>query len=208
MNWKFDPALSSADYLALARSFPLPTKFPIEFRWILDSEVVDFGVHRGHVDQLLDRRNWSATVVRDGRKPRVFIDAYVNRSNNLEIRSVGGCQKIYFEDDFTRPFLREATSGHYGVHRSVGEIMWIKDFGGLQWIAIHRNSPVAKALLFGFKARLDEVIAEISAEMDVVGAMPMQFRYEGENLVDVEFEPTVSKERIRALQEEMFPDDS
>lgn len=115
MNWTFDPALSSADYLSLARGFPLPTDFPLEFRWLLKREVVDFGVNREHVRLLMDKTSWSTTLIKQGRKPRVFIDAYVNQSNNLEIRSVGGSNKIYFADDFSQLFLREATSVSIGA---------------------------------------------------------------------------------------------
>lgn len=207
MNWKFDPALSSADYLALARKRARTKDLPTKLGWMLDWDGFDFGVHRKHVDQLLDRDNWSAAVIREGRKPRVFIDAYVNQSVNVEIRAVGGRYGIYFETDFARHFLREAKAGHYGPHRSAGEIMWIRGFGDVCFMALHRKSPAAKALLFGFKARLDELIREISARMDVVGAMPMQLQYGGKNVIDVDFELNIATDQVRALQEQMFGDE-
>jgi hypothetical protein len=162
----------------------------------------DFGVHRSHVDQLSDPDSWNASVVRDGRKPRVFIDAHVNQSENVEIRSIGGRYKIYFDDDFTWAFLNEATVGHYGPHRSVGEIMWMRNFSYVRYLAIHQKSSVAKALLFGFKARLDELIREISAHMNVVGAMELQFRFQGKNVDGVAFVPNISNDQIRELQEQ------
>lgn len=75
MNWNFDPSLSSGAYLALARKRARYHDVPTEFAWMLKWEDFDFGVHRSHVDQLLDRSSWSVAVTRDGRKPRVFIDA-------------------------------------------------------------------------------------------------------------------------------------
>jgi hypothetical protein len=71
-------------------------------------------------------------------------------------------------------------------------------------MAVIRRNPVAKALLFGFKQRLDELIREISARLEVVGAMPMEFTYAGKNLASANFVPNITNEQIGALQREAF----
>lgn len=205
MIWKFDPAISSTAYLALAREQARQHAFPQELGWMLKWDDFDFGVHRSHVDQLLDPCNWSKSVTERNLKPRAFIDAYWNQSGNVEIRSIGGhSYSIYFRDDWTWHFFQEATSGAYGGHRSTGELMWMRDFAGLHYLATHQKSSVAKALLFGFKMRLDELVREISARINVVGYMDLQFQYEEKDVARVRFLPNVPIEQIRAWQDELF----
>ena len=38
MTWKFDPSISSADYLALARKRARYCKYPKEMEWMLESK--------------------------------------------------------------------------------------------------------------------------------------------------------------------------
>jgi hypothetical protein len=204
MNYAYDPTISSSAYHALARKRARYHKVPQYLEWMLDWDDFGFGVHKDHVDQLLDPDSWSASVTEDGRKPRVFLDAYVNQKGNVEIRSIGGHYRIYFEDDWHWHFLSETTAGHYGPHRSLGEVMWMRDFDRLYGSVIRNRNPVAKALLFGFKARLDELIRDISARIEVVGAMPMQISYGGKNVTEIDFAPTISNEQIGALQKAAF----
>lgn len=204
MNYAYDPTISSSTYHALARKRARYHKVPQYLEWMLDWNDFDFGVHREHVDQLLDSNSWNASVISEGRKPRVFLDAYVNQKGNVEIRGIGGRYRFYFEDDWHWHFLSEATACHYGPHRSLGEIMWMRDFNWLYGSVIGQRNPVAKALLFGFKARLDELIREISARIEVVGAMPMQFSYVGKNVTEIDFVPNIPNEQIGGLQKAAF----
>ncbi|MDQ6437562.1 hypothetical protein RB623_26210 [Mesorhizobium sp. LHD-90] len=207
MNWHFDPALSSADYFDLACKRARYGDVPKSFEWVSEHGSFDFGAAPKHVEWLLNQDNWSDDIVKGNRKPRVFIDVYVNQSGNVEIRSIGGHYSIYFDDDFTRFFIIHATAGNQGSRRSLGEIMWMQDFGRLYSYVVGQKNPVAKALLFGFKARMDELVRQISAQVNVVGVMEMQFRYDDRNVVGVDFVPNISKDQIRALQEEMFGDE-
>lgn len=165
----------------------------------------DFGTHRSHVQRLLDPDNWSRRVVEAGRRPRVLIEAYLNQGGNIEVRSIGGWEHgIYFDNDFTKQFLDQATLGHQGDHRSLGELMWIRGYSNLVSEAARSKSPVAKTVLFGFKARLDELIAEISEKVDVVGYMSMNFLWERNRISRVEFRPNISRDEIRVIKEVMF----
>ncbi|MEX0409330.1 hypothetical protein ABGN05_27180 [Aquibium sp. LZ166] len=204
MDWKHDPTMSGADYLALARKRARNNKVRYDLAWMLQRDHFDYGIHRAYVGELLDPQNWNANFLAQGRKPRVFIDAYRNMRGNVEVRSIGGQCGIYFQADFTPSFINHATSGAYGGYRSPGEIMWIKDFDLLRMLAIDQRDPVAKALLFGLKARLDELIAEISSVLDVVGAMPLEFEYQGKNVSKAEFVPTISQEQIDAIRIDLW----
>lgn len=205
MNWKFDPALSSADYLALARRRARHHLIAREFEWMLNAEHFNFGVHDRHVEQLLDRQNWSGLAIKASRKPRVFIEAHWNQSGNIEVRSIGGdSHGIYFEEDFSRDFLQEALAGHLRHHRSTGEIAWLWKFHNLIAAVLAGRSPVLKALLFGFKARLDELVREISAEIDVIGFTEMQFEYVGKNVSKVVLVPSLPIDEIRAIRRALF----
>ena len=103
MTYKYDPTISSSAYLELARKRARYNDFPEGISWMLKLEKFDFGAHREHVDRLLDPTSWSASVIGEGRKPRVFIDTYINIKNNVEIRSIGGRFRVYFEDDWHLP---------------------------------------------------------------------------------------------------------
>lgn len=205
-SWIYDPTLSSSDYLNLARKRARRDKAMSEqVRWMLLWDDFDFGIHSYHVQRLLDPNNWSMRVVDAGRRPRVFIEAYWNRRGNIEVRSIGGWEYgIYFDNDFTKQFLNEATLDHQGYHRCLGELMWIRGFSKLVGEASRRKSPVAKTVLFGFKARLDELIAEISEKVDVVGYMSMTFLWKRNRISRVEFRPNISRDEIRAIKDVMF----
>lgn len=205
-SWIYDPSKSSGDYLNLARKRARHDKMMSgQVRWMLFWDDFDFGTHRSHVQRLLDPDNWSRRVIDAGRKPRVFIEAYLNRSGNIEVRSIGGWEYgIYFDNDFTKQFLDQATLDHQGDYRSLGELMWIRGFSNLVCEARMGKSPVAKTVLFGFKARLDELIVEISKKVNVVGYMSMNFLWERNRISRVEFLPSISLDEIRELKAVMF----
>lgn len=204
MSSKYDPSISSAAYLEIARKRSRIHKVPgiSMVRSILEYDRVDFGVNSGHVESLLNRGSWNDALVREGRKPRVFLDAYVNQSGNAEIRCVGGSQRILFKKDFAWEYFARATSGAYGAHRSLGELAWFTDYHNLCTAVVMQRSTVAKAILFGFKARLAELRRLLADEVELVGAMDIELTYARNNVSAVEFCFDIPDERIVELHKE------
>ncbi|UDL87271.1 hypothetical protein LGH82_18935 [Mesorhizobium sp. PAMC28654] len=179
MPQKFDPTVSSADYLAIARKRHSAGRSKIypDLKWMLVNAAFDFGIQPRHVDLLLDPLGWSELVIQQKRTPRVFLDARVNQSGNAEIVWARGDKGILYEEDFVRPYLHAAQSPSEGPGRGIGEVMWAKGFERLVANAAARQCPAATALLFGFAARLNELAAVIAEGVDLVGAMKLEFRY-------------------------------
>lgn len=204
MSSKFDPLISSAAYLEIARKRSRIYKIP-EIRMvksILEYDRVDFGVNRSHVEELLDPRSWNDILIQEGRKPRVFLDAYVNQSGNAEIRCLGGSQGIFFKKDFDWEYFSNATLGAYGSNRSLGELAWFKDYSTLCTAVFMNKSPVAKAILFGFKARLEELRRQLATGVELVGTMEIELSYAGSNVSAVEFSFDMPYERVVELRKE------
>ncbi|MER9868759.1 hypothetical protein NKJ35_16455 [Mesorhizobium sp. M0136] len=205
MSNRFDPTVSSADYLAIARKRHKGgrSKLYSELNWMLVSTSFDFGVNARNVGLLLDPLGWSKLVTQQKRTPRVFLDARVNQSGNAEIVWARGDKGIVYEEDFLPAYLYAALSPNEGPGRGIGELIWVKDYERLVDNVASRQCPTATALLFGFAARLNELAAVIANGVGLVGAMKMEFRYSSRgNLTSVEFVPSVSFDRLQALREE------
>lgn len=202
MSSKFDPLISSAAYLEIARKRSRIHKIPNirMVKSILEYDCVDFGVDRNHVEELLDPKSWNDVLIHEGRKPRVFLDAYVNQSGNAEIRCLGGSQRILFKKDFDWEYFAHATSEAYGSHRSLGELAWFKGYDTLRTAVVMKKCPVSKAILFGFKARLEELRRQLAAEVELVGTMEIELSYAGNNVSAVEFSFDIPYERVVELQ--------
>ena len=117
MIWKYDPTLSSANYLTLARKRQARGRVRLfnGFESILDEDVFRGLVHESYVETLLNPRNWSDKVRDAHGKPRVFIDAYVNQLGNLEVRSGGGYRNnIFFPADYSSSYELRALRGNSG----------------------------------------------------------------------------------------------
>ncbi|TPL06865.1 hypothetical protein FJ938_12695 [Mesorhizobium sp. B2-4-14] len=204
MSSKYDPSISSAAYLEIARKRSRIYKIPDipMVKSILEYDRIDFGVDRSHVERLLDRASWDDALVRESRKPRVFLDALVNQRGNAEIRCLGGSQEILFKKDFASEYFTQATSAAYGAHRSLGELAWFRDYSTLCSAVVWNKCPVAKAILFGFKARLEELRRQLAAEVEVVGAMDIELSYARNNVSTVGFGFTIPYERLVELNKE------
>ncbi|TIO28989.1 hypothetical protein [Mesorhizobium sp.] len=204
MPHKFDPSISSADYLAIARKRHIAGRsniFP-ELKWMMDNAAFDFGVQPRHVDLLLDPLGWSELVGQQKRQARVFLDARVNQSGNAEIGWARGEKGILYEEDFVRPYLHAAQSPNEGPGRGIGEVMWIDGYRTLVDNVICRRCPAATALLFGFAARLKELTGLIHGGVNLVGSVMMDFSYQGGHVTSVDLIPTVSSDRLQELIEE------
>lgn len=204
MSSKFDSLISSAAYLEIARKRSRIYRTPNirMVKSILEYDRVDFGVDRKHVEELLDPRSWNDVLIHEGRKPRVFLDAFVNQSGNAEIRCLGGSQRILFKKDFDWEYYARATSGAYGANRSVGELAWFTDYHTLCTAVVMNKCPVAKAILFGFKARLGELHRQLASAVELVGTMEIEFSYIGNNVSAIEFSFDTPYERVVELRNE------
>ncbi|MDQ6438267.1 hypothetical protein RB623_29825 [Mesorhizobium sp. LHD-90] len=60
MNWHYNPALSSADYFALACKRARYGDVPRNFEWVIEHGSFDFGAAPEHVEWLLDPNNVEA----------------------------------------------------------------------------------------------------------------------------------------------------
>src|SRR5690606_6046873 len=136
---------------------------------------------------------WSDKVIRQNRRPRVFIDARINQSRNLSVRWAEGVNGIFFPEDFDPRMLQGIQEGAWANYRSEGELMWVKGFGDLTLRAgaDRESATVEKALLFGYKARLDELISTLARSLDVVGAMTIKFSYMRKRVSDAKLVPTI-----------------
>jgi hypothetical protein len=153
---------------------------------------------------LLNPRSWNPTLAAEGRRPRVFIDLYANQRGNIEIRCFGGPRGIQYAEDYELGYFRLCQERNQGPWRNDGELMWLEDFRTLEAHAVRKRSPIAKALLFGFKARLHELVQEISGHLEVVGAMEFHIEYERKNVRAVAFRPNQTDAEMEALEEDAF----
>jgi len=158
---RYDPSLSSRDYLELLRQMPWEMPFPRHF--LNDDNFFDAAVHEEYLGFLYDPMNWADGLQAEGRVPRVFIDAWINQSRNLEVRWGSGRKGIFFAEDFHPTPALMATTRAGGSIRPLGELMWVKGLGHLIGNARNPspNTDPDRALLFGYKARLDELIRDL-----------------------------------------------
>ena len=176
---RFDASISSAEYHAMARAAERRGASVSHYCKAMLEEWYRFGLCPDHLADLLDPTNWRCE------RPRVFISSFVNQRHNVEIRFAGGGPGIYFEKDFQPQFMDRALSGSVGGRRSSGELFWMTGLFDF------RDTEVERLLLYGHKARLDEVIVQIREKLTVVGAMPMSI-IEQHRSVWPEFVPDIS----------------
>lgn len=200
MTWKYDASLTSSDYLDLARKRRRRLGKDSRRYAYLDWDF-DFDIDAANLATILDPQNWSDEVRAENRRPRVFIDSWVNQAKNLTVRWASNSKGIFFPDDFDFRALQGTAAEAASGMRPRGELMWVKGF----WHKVTRvrhglmEAPIEKALLYGYKARLDELIGEIGQKLDLVGAVTFEFSYRWKNLAEVHFRPTVSEARLREL---------
>lgn len=200
MTWRYNPSLSSTDYLEMAarRRNGLRKTDAADFKYL---DRFSYGVHEETVSRLLNPENWSEQVHLENRRPRVFVDTRINQAGNLSVRWARGAHSIFFPMDFEFRMLQGTADGFIAGERSNGELMWVQGFRERIWRA-RQDTPgatVEKALLFGYKARLDELISKLSTTVDVIGAITLEFVYMGNRLADVGLEPTISEQRLHEL---------
>lgn len=203
MPWRYNPNLTSADYLELARKRCRTLRKSVAAHYShLDYFSYDDEVADRVVARLMDRANWSDNVIRQNKRPRVFIDARINQSRNLSVRWAEGVNGIFFPEDFDPQMLHGIQEGAWANYRSGGELMWVKGFGDLTFRAgaDRECATVEKALLFGYKARLDELISTLARSLDVVGAMTIKFSYMRKRVSDAKLVPTIDLLHLNSLQ--------
>lgn len=81
--------------------------------------------------------------------------------------------------------------------------MWWKDYAPLVSNATIRKSEVAVALLYAHAARLNELISFLTRQVDLVGAVELNFTYQyWGGLTSADFVPTIPLDRLRKMREE------
>lgn len=195
MLTKYDPSMSSRDYLVLARRLVGQGSLLMD---LSSDEFFDYAVHDRYVGYLLDPENWA----HPNRRPRVFVHSRMNQSGNLEVRWGSNPIRIFFPEDFDPGMALAATSRANGSLRPIGELMWVSGFQSIVAEARWRPSESAfeQAIVFGYKARLDELVREIGSKVDVVGALTLNFQYDDGFLSRDIFGLTIPEDRMRALQ--------
>lgn len=198
MQRRYDPLMSSRDYLEMARQLVGSREFWLD---LSSDGFFDHAVHDRYIGYLLNPDNWAHA----DRPPRVFVDVYLNKSRNLEVRWGSGPRGIFFAEDFDPLMAVNATSGARGSLRPIGELMWIQSFG---FVAANACWPsplteAEQAILFGYKARIDELVREINEAVDVVGAMTIDFEYEDGAMRGVVLSSTLPNERLREIRQQL-----
>ncbi|TIS90597.1 hypothetical protein [Mesorhizobium sp.] len=135
----------------------------------------DFGVLQGNVDALLNKKNWTVE------RPSVRVGAEINQAGSLTVwwvPTIGKFEAKHESDlEFDGRFLFQVVHKvppNFGA-RPVGELMW---FRKLHWVvrldgdACDRAATLA--ILYGIKARYEELLVQIRNEMTITSADPMR----------------------------------
>ncbi len=135
----------------------------------------DFGVLQGNVDALLDKKNWTVE------RPSIRVRANINQAGSLTVRwlpTVGQFEAKHESDfEFDSWFLGKVVLANepYAGARPRGELMW---FRNLHWAVrldedgCHRAATLA--VLYGIKARYEELLAQLRNKMTITSADPMR----------------------------------
>jgi len=203
MTWKYDPTISSAEYLALARD--RQRQWGAHAWWfdcdLGNPEVQSLGVIPEHVEALFNPESWAPNVREHNRKPRIFIHAYFNRRKNLVVCWTKWPKGIFFPRDFDHFFLGAALRDARGRHRPLGDLMWEPRVSSFLLNVQKHSCPISTAMLFAYKAKLDELVARLSGHLDVVGATTLEFQYSSKKVVGMNLKPTISGYDLKVLEE-------
>ena len=148
---------------------------------LLSEAKVDFGVSKSAVQELLDRKNWTTTS-----RPQVIVNARQNRSGNLTVKwypavtadtlpqllAQTGCADVA-DLEFDPKFLGwcASTEAAGGLsYRPGNEIMWFRGAHQLKPAIFEEKRDVLAPLLFGLKARYEELLADLGDELTIVQA--------------------------------------
>ncbi|TIW23200.1 MAG: hypothetical protein E5V65_01805 [Mesorhizobium sp.] len=196
----FDPTISSADYLALARDRHRGTsRLNEELAWMLDDETYDCGLNKEHVAILIDPPNWSAAVRDENRKARVYLQAQINQKGNAQISWARGELDILYDEDFLKRYVDAARSADSVPWRGLGELMWWRGYELLLGDVILHKSPAATALLYAHAASLNELASYLAQHVNVVGAMTVNFTYQDDEVTSADFAPTVPSDQLQEM---------
>ncbi|MDX8501951.1 hypothetical protein RFM99_26500 [Mesorhizobium sp. VK4C] len=201
MKELFDPSISSADYLALARHQHQTgtSRLNEELAWMLDDETYDCGLNKEHVEVLIYPHNWSAAVRDEDRKPRVFLHAQVNQKGNAQISWARGELDILYDEDFLKRYADAARSADSVPWRGLGELMWWRGFELLLGDVTLHKSPAATALLYAHAASLNELASYLARNVSLVGAMTLNFTYQDGEVTSVDFVPTIPQDQLQEM---------
>lgn len=156
--------------------------------WLTEAQG-DFGVLRANVDALLSKQRWTAE------RPRIRVQADINQSGSLMVwwrPTIGEFEAKHESDfEFEGRFLYRV------VHqvrpnfaaRPPGELLW---FRKLRWgVRLQGDAgerAATLAVLYGIKARYEELLAQIGRELDITSADPMRLHRTGDGHVRWSFE--------------------
>ncbi|MDQ6438171.1 hypothetical protein RB623_29305 [Mesorhizobium sp. LHD-90] len=202
MNWKYDPSLTSADYLAIARkrlAYKANRFEPYGSR--LDwSDRLEFWLQDRVFQHLLTADVASELAVSENRKPRIFLDARINVRGNLEVTWWGGTRGVECTEDFN---LRVALHppAYYG-DQPPAQVIWVEGYRTLVDRVLHHHNPVAKALVFGVKALIAEVADALSTKFDVIGRADLVIGYTWKRVNAIDIVSIGDEAKIKAIVDE------
>jgi hypothetical protein len=144
----------------------------------------DFGVSRSNVDALLDKKNWTVE------KPQIRVEADINQSGSLAVRwlpTIGQFEAKQPSDfEFENWFLGQvvlANQPNWGT-RPRGELQWFRKVPRSLFFADDANSKVAVlAIVYGIKARYEELLAQLGAALTITNADRMRVRKDADGLL-------------------------
>jgi len=186
----FDETISSSDYLEIARQ---AKGLPPDLHWMLEMD--DFGIHERHVALLIDAAGWRQEAVR----PCVFVEGRINQRGNLQMGWAGDGRMLVYDEDFVDRYIDAAQAPSSISDRSVGELLWLRDFSRLKAAAIHQQSSAATAILFGLQARIHQIYRLLADHLNFLGGMELAFGYDGRALSQVDLVPSIPETVLKAM---------